>query len=729
MGFLIWEVKTVEFKELMQKEKAALMASIYPGLLVGELFNGNQAVMHGVQAPKFGFGLQALKMLICPYGYYGIITVLIGINVLYYAMMHRDSDGSHDEDRNLTYSEKGTYGTSGWMSKAERDKVLHLQNAEDTDEIILGKEETTGKVYTIPNDSTLNKHISVYGASGTRKTRGFVRPYMMQSVKRSKRVVLQMVPGVQATKQQELDIRNAIVKSGAQFGRRDDGSYVIPIWDANKVCTMRKDGSVITNPVFADMECEAKVETGESMLVTDPKGELYESMAPYLESKGYDVKLLDIKDANGMVHSDSWNCLAEIEGDDLNAQIFADTIIKNTAGKGKQDFWSDCEMNLLKALCLYVERNPNIPTRMCEVYNLITKRRPEELDAMFAELPFNDETQAAKSAYSIYQQANDNVKGGVIIGLGSRLQVFQGKAVQDITNHSEINLRAPGKRKCAYFCVTSDQQSAFDFLAALFYSMLFVKLVSFADSFGFSNRGSRMCWVPVNFVLDEFPNIASISDFTKKISTVRSRGINISVIFQNLAQLQNRYPYGQWEEILGNCDTNLFLGCTDATTAKYISDRTGLVTVGVSSQSKNHVFGSVMEPRDYKESDSIGKRQLLTPDEVLRIPKNKELILLRGQKPFECDKFDYSEHPDAKLLRSCSIMEHIPKWKSDQQLIPNDRKADPVDSAFPDTSNSNPFENVERAFSEGVPVKGKYTGKKRDRFSSEFRSKSFSNRI
>ncbi len=647
-------------KGILKREFFVFLVCIYPGLLTGEILRGNAHLADEAYQPKFGAGLEAVRMSASPYGLFGILLVFAAANAVWsYFSSGRDSAGRYDRARNFTYSRKGTYGTSGWISDFDRRKVLHRKRAEDTDEIILGKEESTGKVYTIPDNSPLNRHISVYGASGTGKSRGFVRPYMMQAVKRGKRIVLRQ------SGQREPDIRNALLESCAQFGRREDGSYVIPIWDAGKVCTIRRDGSAEANPVFAGMECEAKVETGESMLVTDPKGELYESMAPYLESRGYEVRLLDIKDAAGMAHSDSWNCLAEIEGDDLNAQIYADTIIRNTAGKGKQDFWSDCEMNLLKALCLYVERNPDIPTRMCEVYNLITKRRPEELDEMFAELPFNDDTQAAKAAYSIYQQANENVKGGVIIGLGSRLQVFQGKAVQNITNHSEMNLRAPGKRRCAYFCVTSDQQSAFDFLAALFYSMLFVKLVSFADSSGFSqNDGARTCWVPVNFVLDEFPNIASISDFTKKISTVRSRGINISVIFQNLAQLQNRYPYGQWEEILGNCDTNLFLGCTDATTAKYISDRSGVVTVGVSSKSKDRFSGSLFQPYGYKENSSIGKRPLLTPDEVLRIPRNRELILLRGQKPFECGKYDYSEHPGAKYLRHCSIMEHIPKWKS-----------------------------------------------------------------
>ena len=121
------------------------------------------------------------------------------------------------------------------------------------------------------------------------------------------------------------------------------------------------------------------------------------------------------------------------------------------------------------------------------------------------------------------------------------------------------------------------------FIILAYYADDILNIVRFADNHGKDGKLP----VPVNMVLDEFPNIGAIPDFKKKISTTRSRAINISVIFQNLAQLQNRHPDGAWQEILGNCDTQLFLGCTDDVTAKLVADRTGEVTVAVASKTKN----------------------------------------------------------------------------------------------------------------------------------------------
>ena len=144
-------------------------------------------------------------------------------------------------------------------------------------------------------------------------------------------------------------------------------------------------------------------------------------------------------------------------------------------------------------------------------------------------------------------------------------------------------------------------------------------------------------------------------------STVRSRCLNISIIFQNLAQLQNRYPQNQWQEILGNCDTQLFLGCTDELTATFISNRTGDVTIGVSSKAKQLGTWRISDyTPEYRQTSSIGKRKLLTPDEVLRLPLDKALVILRGQKVLKVDKFDYTLHPDSKKIKPCKAVEHIP---------------------------------------------------------------------
>ena len=252
------------------------------------------------------------------------------------------------------------------------------------------------------------------------------------------------------------------------------------------------------------------------------------------------------------------------------------------------------------------------------------------------------------------------------------LEVFQDEVVRDITSHREIDLELPANQKCAYFCVTSDQYKAFDFLAVLFYTMLFIRLVEVADK-----EPNKRAKVPVNFILDEFPNIGRIPDFCKKISTIRSRGLNVTVIFQNIAQLQNRYPYGQWEEILGNCDTKIFLGCTDETTAKYISNQTGIATIEVQTESNR--FDRTKPILDmetsYGENSSTGKRALLNPDEVLQLPNTNSLIFLRGQHPLKLEKCDYTRLPDSKKLIPTKIGNHTPIWKAKKEQEEEERKA------------------------------------------------------
>lgn len=378
-------------------------------------------------------------------------------------------------------------------------------------------------------------------------------------------------------------------------------------------------------------------------------------MAAYLESNGYTVRAFNLVNPE---NSDSWNCLMEIEGQETMAQLFADVIIKNT-GSGKPDhFWDNAELNLLKALVLYVEQGfPPEGKNIGQVYKLLTNTSEQELNSLFDLLPVSH---PAKAPYSIFRQASDTVRSGVIVGLGSRLQVFQNKLIRQITSYNEINLTRPGYEKCAYFCITSDQDSTFDFLSSMFMSFVFIKLVRYADKHGVGGKLP----VPVQILADELANIGVIPDLTKKISTIRSRSLFLACIFQNLPQMQNRYPLNQWQEIIGNCDTQLFLGCTDELTATFISDRTGEITIGVSSQAKQLGTWRISDyTPEYRETSSIGKRKLLTMDEVLRFPLDQELIILRSQKVLKAEKFDYSLHAESKKLIPRKAIEHIPDWR------------------------------------------------------------------
>ena len=394
----------------------------------------------------------------------------------------------------------------------------------------------------------------------------------------------------------------------------------------------------------------------ESLIITDPKSELYADLCLYLEEKGYTVWVFNLITPE---NSDSWNCLAEIGGQEIMAQLFSDVIIRNTCSPKGNHFWDNSEMNLLKALVLYVDQvfTPE-GKNIGQVYKPLTMNSEKELNSLFDMLPV---THPVKAPYNIFRQASDTVRSGVIIGLGTRLQVFQNKLIRQITSYNEIDLTRPGREKCAYFCITSDQDSTFDFLSSLFMSFVFIKLVRYADKYGDDGKLP----VPVQILADELANGGcTIADLTKKISTIRSRRLSISCIFQNLPQMQNRYPLNQWQEIIGNCDTQLFLGCTDEMTAEFISNRTGEVGVEVSSRAKQLNTWRITDyTPEYRETHSIGKRKLMTPDEVLRLPLDEALIILRGQKVLKVGKFDFTLHPESRKLKSCRASDHVPEWR------------------------------------------------------------------
>lgn len=191
------------------------------------------------------------------------------------------------------------------------------------------------------------------------------------------------------------------------------------------------------------------------------------------------------------------------------------------------------------------------------------------MDSLFDVLPL---THPAKAPYSLYQRASDSVRSGVISGLGSRLQVFQSELIKKITAYDEISLELPGQQPCAYYLVTSDQDSTFDFLASLFLSFAFIKLVRYADA---NCPGGRLP-VPVHVLGEELTACGTISELSRRISVIRSRNISMSCVFQNLAGLQNRYPQNQWQEILGNCDVQLFLGMSRDQSYRWLQTQMGL---------------------------------------------------------------------------------------------------------------------------------------------------------
>ncbi len=241
----------------------------------------------------------------------------------------------------------------------------------------------------------------------------------------------------------------------------------------------------------------------KSIIVTDPKGEIYRTTSSYFKNIGYTVKVLNLKD---MKHSDRWNPLQENEGI-TDVQTSSDVIISNTQkhDKGGDEFWPRAEENLLRAFEFYQLKNLSENNNLTNIYKHISNGDITEIDRLFKTI---SEDEPARMSYNVFASGSDTIKASVITGLGTRLQLFQNEDLQKLTSETDIDLSLPGKEACIYYIITSDMDSSFDFIASLFYTFLFIKLVRYADS-----RPDGKCENEVYCFLDEFANIRSNSRF------------------------------------------------------------------------------------------------------------------------------------------------------------------------------------------------------------------------
>lgn len=510
------------------------------------------------------------------YAIWLIINKIVGLGLLllavigFFVYFGKEIFGNVSSNSQTKFETNPVRGTSGWMTLAEAKKKFHLGL---TPGMIFGK--MSGRPVVVRANVGDNMNVTVIGPPGTRKSRCFIRPNLMQAVK-----------------------------------------------------------------------------TRHSVIVTDPKGELTRDMKNFFLQNDYTVRVFNLVD---MIHGDRWNPLSEVKSD-FDAATFCDTIIANTGVPGKKSgdpFWDRAEINLLKALVLYVINEvPEEDRNMGTLYSLLACGNSKSLDALFTRLPADH---PARMPYNIYAETDTKVRSGVIIGLGTRLQIFQNDLVRSMTAQSDIDLSMPGKKPCAYFCIISDLDTAFSFLSSLFFSFLFIKLTRLADS-------SEGCVVPVpvDFLLDEFCNIGKIPSFTKVLSTVRSRGINCSIVIQSLVQLMSWYPDKDWETILADCNYWLVMGVKDNTTSQYISQNLGVGTVTVESIRKHKGLSHIFDLGDATFAPQ--ERRLLNPDEIMRLNTNEAILTVSGLKPVRLEKMDFTEHPLAKMIKPEPVSDYYPEW-------------------------------------------------------------------
>lgn len=368
-----------------------------------------------------------------------------------------------------------------------------------------------------------------------------------------------------------------------------------------------------------------------SYVFTDPKGELYDDTAGYLQRNGYKIKALNLVNPK---NSDGYNPLAHIKSD-LDVDVIANTIVKGQSktASSADPFWDDTAEMLLKALIFYL-----IATRPPEEQNLAScaemvraaaadSNGGNLLKEMMSVLPINH---PARTYYKNVEVASEKTFSSILVSVQAKLGKFDSKDIAEVTSTDTINFDDIGNKKTSVYVISSDTHTAYDFLLTIFFSQMIQQLYDLADK----SPGGKLR-VPTFFILDEFANIGQIPDFDKKISTSRSRKISFSVILQNLDQLEAIYDKS-YETIMGNCDTHLFLGSNSTKTVEYFSKALGEKTISRESTSKSkdkdgHKNGTT-------DSEQIMARALMTPDELRRMSMDYCIIYEKGLKPVKAKK-------------------------------------------------------------------------------------------
>lgn len=383
-----------------------------------------------------------------------------------------------------------------------------------------------------------------------------------------------------------------------------------------------------------------------SYVITDPSGEILSTIGPFLKKEGYKIKIFNLVQ---MDKSHSYNPFQYIR-DEQGVLTMITTLIKNTTPKGSNSndpFWEKAETALLQAICFYLYYECNMEDRnFSNVMKLLRCAEVKEdqedyestLDIMFQELEKKDKEHIAVRQYAVFKQAAGKTAKSILVSASVRLTIFNMRAIERLTGTDTINLNTIGDEKTALFCITPIVDTTYNFLVAMMYTQLFESLYFHAET---ECPGKRLP-IHVRFMLDEFANIGTIPEFEQKLSTMRKYEISCTIIIQNMAQLKTMYK-DSWESITGNCDTIIFLGGKEQATLKYISEELGKETIVTQTDTRSFGKGGGSS----RNKNIIG-RELMTPTEIGQMSTMSEIIMIRGEKPFFDNKYDYPKHPNYK---------------------------------------------------------------------------------
>lgn len=393
-----------------------------------------------------------------------------------------------------------------------------------------------------------------------------------------------------------------------------------------------------------------------NMVVTDPKGELYEDTHETLRKQGYKIKVLNLKEFE---KSTRYNPFKYIRTE-TDVPVIVETLL-NKGKDAKLDFWESSAKELFTGLVYYYYEdykarrkiNPNckLPT-IYELLNNISElmydEERDEKSEFYKTIENLPEEHPAKIYFKEYLKGSEKTNSGIRKTLTTNLSYLAAPNIKKLTLEDDFDLDAVDEKSIIYV-IMSDSNKAYNSLASLFFSQLFQVLYYNADK-----RSDKRLPIPCQFFLDEFANIGQINNFSEILATCRGRRIGIAIIVQALAQLEHLYEKNS-STIIGNCDTFLYLGGNDLETMEKLSKAIGKTTVDTERTGRSRTYGSRGSNSKSDNVNAVG-RELISVDELSRLEDTKCIIRIRGFKPFKSDKLDID-----KFYNDLAVMQRVTK--------------------------------------------------------------------
>lgn len=394
-----------------------------------------------------------------------------------------------------------------------------------------------------------------------------------------------------------------------------------------------------------------------SYLVVDPKGEMLRSTGHFLKSQGYDIKVFDL------IHprqSDGYNPFRYIR-EEPDVLKLMDNLVKNTTppkGASNDPFWEKAEIALDSALMLYLlseapkeEQTFEMLMFMLECARVMEEddQYPTPLDLLFQSLEEREPTHVAVREYKVYKQAAGKTAKSILVTASVRLSAFIFPQYAAIMQRDEMDFGSLGERKRAIFCITPVNDGSMNYLVSMLFTQCFQELYLRADE-----RYDGRLPVPVRVIQDEWANVPQPDSYPKVLATCRSYNIGIDIIVQNIQSIKARYR-DEYQSIIGNCDTLLFLGGgNEPESLEFMSKLLGKETITIRTRGQT---------RGRSGSSSINYqltgRELMTPDEIRRMPTREALLLIRGESPVRDRKYNIKKHPNYRYTQDGGAKPYI----------------------------------------------------------------------